>query len=162
MENLTSYLNDHLAGAVGALEHLDHLIKSGDDKQFEAFLRSLRLEIEVDKETLKKLVDEVAEEESGVRQAGAWITEKLSRVKIGGEDSGEDEMGFFLSLEALALGIIGKQKLWAALAVAAETMPQLRGLDYAHLEARAVAQAAQVETKRLALARGVFVPAQKG
>lgn len=158
MNNLTTYLNDHLAGAAGALEQFDHLIKSCEDSQLGAFLRRLRLEIEVDRETLAKLIDEVADKESGVRQAGAWIAEKFSRVKIGGETSSADEMGLFLSLETLVLGITGKQKLWTALAAAAETMPELRRLDFAQLETRAVAQAAQLESKRRELARSAFRP----
>ena len=154
MESLTSYLNDHLAGAVGALELLDHLLKGCDDPQLEAFFRSLRLEIEVDRATLEKLIHDLDAKESAVRKAGAWVTEKLARVRLGPGG----EMAMFLSFEALALGITGKQKLWAALAAAAETAPQLRRLDYAKLETRALAQAAQVEVKRLELARRLFGP----
>jgi len=158
MENFAAYLNDHLAGAVGALEHLDHLVKTCQDRELEAFFRSLRLEIEVDQATLKKLIGDLGEKESAVRQAGAWITEKFSRVQLGPPG----EMGLFLSLETLVLGITGKEKLWSALAAAAERMPQLRGLDYPHLQARARAQAAQVEGKRLELARVVLGAQGKG
>ena len=144
MENLAAYLNDHLAGAVGALEHLDHLGKSCHDPELAAFFRNLRLEIQVDEETLKKLIGELGYRESTVRKAGAWIAEKFSHVALGQGD----KMELFLSLETLGLGIIGKQKLWSALAAAADTVPQLRGRDYAQLEARACAQAAQVEARR--------------
>ena len=152
MENLAAYLNNHLAGAVGALEHLDHLGKGCQDPELAAFLRNLRLEIQVDEGTLKKLIDDLGYRESTVRKAGAWIAEKVSHVTLGQGDKIE----LFLSLETLVLGIIGKQKLWSALAAAAETVPQLRGRDYAQLEARACAQAAQVEARRLELARTLF------
>jgi hypothetical protein len=152
MENLAEYLNNHLAGAVGALEHLDHLGKSCHDSELAAFLRNLRLEVQVDEETLKKLIDDLGYRESSVRKAGAWIAEKVSHVKLGHGD----KMELFHSLETLVLGIIGKQKLWNALAAAAETVPQLRGRDYAQLEARASAQAAQVEGRRIELARILF------
>src|SRR5215210_6535687 len=82
--NLSVYLNDHLAASGGAITHLDHLIALCEDKQLEAFLRSLRLEIEADQDILKKLIKDIGEKESGVRKAGAWIAEKLSRVKLGG------------------------------------------------------------------------------
>jgi hypothetical protein len=155
MDNLSSYLNDHLAGAAGALEHLDHLAETCNDPRLAAFFRGLYLEIDVDRAELKKLMDEVGEARSVVRQAGAWFAEKLARVKMGPGDSG-DELGLFFSLEALALGILGKQKLWAALAQAAEQNPALRRLDYPKLETRAVSQAEQVEAKRLELARRLF------
>lgn len=153
--NLGVYLNDHLAGAAGAITHLDHLVASCGDKQLEAFLRSLHAEIEADQNILKKLIKDIGEKESGVRKAGAWVAEKLSRVKLGASETDEG-MGLFLSFEALVLGITGKERLWAALAAAAEKVPELRGPDYATLEVRAGAQVNRVEVKRLELARIVF------
>ena len=68
--------------------------------------------------------------------------EKLSRAKIplNEKEDREREMGLFLALEALALGITGKRMLWRALAAAAESVTQLRGPDYAALEERAIEQ----------------------
>lgn len=156
MENLSSYLNDHLAGSVGALELLDRLIKIYEEKPLGRFFQELRAEIEADQETLKELIGKLGEEESTVRKAGAWIVEKLSRAKIQLSESREGEMGLFLALEGLALGITGKQSLWRALAAASQTVPQLGRLDYAGLERRAVEQRDRVEKKRLEVAREVF------
>jgi ABC-type hemin transport system ATPase subunit len=94
-------------------------------------------------------------EESAVRKAGAWIAEKLSRAKIELEPS-EGEVGLFLALEALILGITGKRSLWRALKVASRTVPRLARLDYAGLEERAIEQCERVEAKRLEIARVVF------
>jgi hypothetical protein len=156
MDNLSSYLNDHLAGSVGALELLDRLIETYKGKPLEPFFRDLRHEIEADQETLKKLIAKLGEQESAVRKAGAWVVEKLSRAKIHLDETREEEMGLVLALEGLALGINGKRSLWRALFVASETEPHLRGLDYATLEKRAMEQHARVETKRLEVARGLF------
>ena len=60
------------------------------------------------------------------------------------------------ALEGLALGITGTQLLWRALQSASDTTPQLRGLDYTHLEQRAREQRDRVEEKRLAAAREAF------
>jgi hypothetical protein len=156
MEDLSSYLNDHLAGSVGALELLDRLIETYAGKPLERFFRDLRGEIEADQETLKELIAALGEKESAVRKAGAWIVEKLSRAKIQLSETQEGEMGLFLALEGLALGIQGKRALWRALATAAEKAPRLRGQDYATLESRAVEQYDRVEAKRLDVARTVF------
>ena len=156
MKNLSSYLNDHLAGSVGALELLDRLIDDNSGKPLERFLRDLRNEIDTDQETLKELIAKLSEKESTVRKAGAWIVEKLSRARIHLSETREGEMGLFLALEALALGITGKRSLWRALAVAAETVTQLRGPDYGTLEKRAVEQHDRVEAQRLEVAREVF------
>ena len=106
--------------------------------------------------SLRELIAKLGEKESAVRKAGAWIVEKLSRAKIQLSETREGEMGLFLALEGLALGINGKRSLWRALATASETAPHLRGPDYATLEKRAVEQHDRVEAKRLEIAPKVF------
>ena len=127
MEDLSSYLNDHLAGSVGALELLDRLVDTYKGKPLERFFADLRHEIDADQETLKALLANLGEKESTVRKAGAWVMEKFSRGKIQLSEKGEAELGLFLALEGLALGIHGKRSLWRALAVVSETEPRLRG-----------------------------------
>ncbi|HEX7518225.1 MAG TPA: hypothetical protein VF345_13180 [Chthoniobacterales bacterium] len=156
MDDLSSYLNDHLAGSVGALELLDRLMKIYKGKPLERFFRDLRHEIDADQETLKELIAKLGEKESTVRKAGAWIFEKLSRAMIQLSETREGELGLFLALEALALGINGKRSLWRALAAASETAPHLRGPVYATLEQRAIEQHDRVEAKRLEVTRKVF------
>jgi hypothetical protein len=156
MDDLSSYLNDHLAGSVGALELLDRLIEVYEGKPLERFFRDLRSEIDADQETLKELIAKLGEKESAVRKVGAWIVEKLSRAKIQLSEAREGEMGLFLALEGLVLGITGKRLLWRGLAAGSETAPRLRGPDYATLEKRAIEQHDRVEAKRLEVAREVF------
>ena len=158
MDDLNSYLNDHLAGSVGALELLDRLIGIYQEKPLERFFRELRSEIEADQETLKRLIASLGQEESTVRKAGAWVMEKLSRAKIQPGEEEKGELGLFLALEGLALGITGKRALWRALAAASAALPQLRSLDYDELEKRAVEQHGRVEAKRLEVAGAVFTP----
>jgi hypothetical protein len=87
-----------------------------------------------------------------VRKAGAWVAEKFSRAKIRLSDSEEGKVGLFHALEGLVLGIIGKRGLWSALAVAADTVPQLRELDYGRLIKRAADQCDRAEAKRVEVA----------
>ena len=78
MTELHTYLNDHLAGSVGALELLDRLIETYREKPLEHFFQNLRDEIQQDQEQLKELMQKLGAEESSVRKAGAWLAEKLS------------------------------------------------------------------------------------
>lgn len=156
MNDLTNYLNDHLAGSVGALELLDRLIETYREKPLAHFFQDLRDEIHQDQEQLKELMQKLGAEESAVRKAGAWVVEKLSRAKIGLSEAAEGEMGLLLALEAMVLGITGKRSLWRALQAASRTMPQLARLDYAGLEKRAIEQCERVEAKRLETARTAF------
>src|ERR1043166_4740818 len=104
-DNLHTYLNDHLAGAVAAIELLDALIEHHSEDRFGKPFRDLRDEIHEDRETLRDLIRKVGASESAIRKAGAWLAEKFSRAKIG--DTG-DSAELLQALEALALGITGK------------------------------------------------------
>jgi hypothetical protein len=156
MEHLSDYLNDHLAGSVGALELMDRLIETYDGKPLERFFRDLRQDIESDQAQLKDLMQKLGVGESTVRKAGAWLAEKLSRSKIDLEKESQDEAGLFLALEALILGITGKRSLWRALHAASRAVPALARVDYSGLEKRAIEQCERVEARRLEVARTVF------
>lgn len=156
MDELTEYLNDHLAGSVGALELLDRLIEAYEGKAFERFFRDLRDDIHADQEDLKGLIQKLGVAESAVRKAGAWFLEKLSRPKIDLDDGSKPDFGLLLALETLLLGITGKRSLWRALQAASRTVPELGRLDYAGLEKRAIEQCERVEARRLEIARSVF------
>ena len=155
-KDLTTYLNDPLAGSVGGLELVDHLIETYKGKPLEQFFKDLRNEIDADQGTLQDLIEKLGEKESAVRKAGVWVAEKFSRAKIRLSDSEEGRMGLLQALEGLVLGITGKRGLWTALAAAADTVPQLRELDYTRLKKRAAEQCDRVEAKRLEIAREIF------
>lgn len=159
--DLTTYVNDHHAGSMGALEMIDHLIEIFDGKPLAQFFRDLHGEVETDQHTLENLIEKMGTDESTIKKAGAWVAEKVSRAKIHVSDSADDQLGLLHALEALMLGITGKRALWTALAAAAERVPQLRLLDYAKLEGRATEQLDRVEAKRREVAREVFSRSEK-
>jgi hypothetical protein len=155
---LTTYLNDHLAGSVAALELLDHLaaLHSGPDR--ERLFLALRSEVEQDQNVVQGLLEGVGGKESRVRQAAAWLTEKLGQAKLKLDDPGSGELRVLEALETLGLGIQGKLALWRALSAAADGVPQLKALDFARLERRATEQHERVEAERLRIARVALVP----
>ena len=110
MAHLTEYLNDHLAGSVGALELLDRLVEAYEARPLERFFQDLRDDIHSDQEQLQSLI-QLGATESAARKAGAWIVEKLSRLKLDLRDGSPDEFGLLLCLETLVLGITGKRSL---------------------------------------------------
>ena len=152
-ERLHTYLNDHLAGSVAAIELLDDLIEHHSEDRFGKIFRDLRDEIEADQETLRNLIRKLGAEESAVRKAGAWLAEKFSRVKIGDAD---DSAELLQALEGLALGISGKQLLWRSLAATEANFPALQGSDFSELEKRAHDQFERVEGLRMQMVREAF------
>jgi len=152
-ERLHTYLNDHLAGSVAAIELLDDLIEHHSEDRFGKIFRDLQDEIEADQETLRNLIRKLGAEESAVRKAGAWLAEKFSRVKIGDAD---DSAELLQALEGLALGISGKQLLWRSLAAIEANFPALQGSDFSELEKRAHDQFERVERLRMQMVREAF------
>jgi hypothetical protein len=157
MKELASYLNDHLAGSVAALELLDHLIKTHETKPLAKFFKDLRDDINADQDVLRKLLRKFKANESAIRKAGGWLAEKFGRAKIQAAGDKFGEMGLVQALEVLVLGITGKQLLWRALNAAFGTSPLLRGVELSRLEERAIEQIERIEAKRLEAAREAFL-----
>jgi hypothetical protein len=157
-DDLPTYLNDHLAGSVGAIEMIDHLIEVYKGKPIAQFCKELRDKITADQEELKEMMRALEIKESSVRQAGAWIGEKLGRFKLRPEGEGAGDFGLFLAFEALVLGIMGKRSLWASLETVQNEWPELQRFDLARLQDRAIGQAEQVDAKRLEAAREALRP----
>jgi hypothetical protein len=133
VKELDSYLNDHLAGSIGAIELIAHWAKLYQGKPLGAFFTDLESEIKADQERLRDLMGCLGVEESKVRQAGAWAAEKLgfARFVIAGGEPGD--LGLVLVLEGLVMGITGKQLLWRALDAA--NLPKAEGFDFKRVAA---------------------------
>ena len=155
-ESLTTYLNDHLAGSVVALELLDHLEEDGARTAQASILADVHADIVADRQELEAFMVQMGIAVSVPRKATGWLVEKLSEIKLHLDDAGDGALRRLEALETVSLGIAGKQALWHALAAAAEDMPELSGLDYTRLGRRAETQREAVESLRLRAAQEAF------
>jgi hypothetical protein len=146
--SLGTYLNNHLAGSVGALELLQQLKDEDAGTKDGAVLAALYAEISAERQALEDLMAQLGITTSATRQASAWLTEKLTEVKLRLDDPDGQALRRFEALEALSLGITGKTALWNALAIASATAPELGRRDYARLIAQSERQFALVEGLR--------------
>ena len=103
--HLTNYLKDHFAGSVAAIELLDHLISSHRGKTHEQFFIQLRQEVDEDQEVLSGLLHDLDADSGPVRNTTAFLSEKLTRVKLLLEDPSGGHLARLEKLEALALGM---------------------------------------------------------
>lgn len=156
-DRLATYLNDHLAGAVAALDLLGRLEAAQAGTPAASELAELRAEIAADRQALATLMSRLNVDESRSRKALAWLTERATHFKLRLDDSPDGALGRLEALDALALGIEGKHALWQALAVVADGAPGLEGVDYQALTQRADDQRRRVEQMRLEAARTALV-----
>ena len=78
-EHLSTYLNDHLAGSVSALELIAHWADVHKDEPLGSFFAEIESEIKADQNTLRDVMRALGIAESKVRKAGAWAAEKVGR-----------------------------------------------------------------------------------
>jgi hypothetical protein len=160
--HLTTYMKDHFAGSVAAVELLDHLISSNRGKTREQFFVQLRQEVGEDQEALRGLLHELEAASGAVRDATAFLSEKLARIKLLLEDPSGGQLALLEKLETLALGIDGKRALWRSLLAVAAEVPALRTVDLVRLDQRAGDQRDRVEDLRVEAAREAFALTKSG
>lgn len=151
---LATYLHDHLSGARGAIDLLETMRERHEGEPLGQFAAELLQLIDEDRQVLVGLAEKLGTESSPLKEAGAWLGEKASRVKF--RHGAEDELGTLMALETLALGILGKRALWKALLNVSADDRRLQGADFDRLISRAESQHEMVEERRLQHARTVF------
>lgn len=155
---LAIYLNDHLAGATAGVELCRRAAAANrDEEAFGDALGDLCTEIEADRETLRRLLEELGIRRDPVKPALAWVGEKLGRLKLNGRLTGYSPLSRLLELEALSIGIHGKQRLWESLQ--RSFGEGVAGFDFQALAERARRQQEQAEELHsVAAARALTSP----
>ena len=144
MRYLAIYLNDHLGGATGGVE-LARRIRASS-RGHDAFgqpLDRICKEIEEDRATLEQVIERLGFSRTIAKPAGAWVAEKLGRLKLNGRLRGYSPLSRLLELEGLLIGITGKMALWKTLA-SLDSVEHL-GVDFERLATRAAEQRSAVD-----------------
>lgn len=155
-ELLGTYLNDHLAGSSAGTELANKISEEYADTEFGPLFAELAAEIEQDRGTLAELMTKLGIEQSTVKQAAGWITEKLTRVKLSDAMTGSTDLKRLLECEMLSLGIEGKHSMWLSLREVRDRYPTLASVDLDALAKRAEGQRSRLEQCRLDAASKAF------
>jgi hypothetical protein len=151
---LDTYLNDHLAGATSAIQMLERAADDHTDTALGPQLLNLLAAIREDEEVLRGLIRRLGYSEHSLKQAGAWLAEKVGRLKVGA--SHERALARLELFEALSLGIYGKLKLWRSLRAVLPRHAELEELDLPRLDRRAQEQHDLVEGWRIEAAEAAL------
>jgi hypothetical protein len=152
------YLNDHLAGAAAAIQHIERMRGREPESELGHVLQALRGDIEEDRDVLERIVVALGGSANPVKRAGALGAEILASVRMQMPvlGAGSSEAARLEEIEVLSLGIEGKRLLWTALAEVARSDPRLSGFDLASLARRAQEQRDRLERFRLRFASAVL------
>jgi hypothetical protein len=155
-ERLATYLTDHMAGSAAARDLVARASSKSEGTPLGAFLDSLRQEIEADRKELAAIMNRFGVGESSVKEAAGALLEKVSRLKFEELTGAGPGVNRVLELEALLMGIRGKESLWLTLKELAASEPRLADTDYDRLIGRALQQQADVERHRLEIVPTAF------
>jgi hypothetical protein len=151
---LATYLNNHLAASVGALDLLSSLETTQAETDIARVASELRNEIEAEQQELENVMERLQITKNRPHQAIGWLGEKFTQIKLHLDDSNDGPLYLLESLELLLIGIEGKRALWRALAHAA--VPGLPVTDYERFALLSETQQQRVEAMRLAAAERAF------
>ncbi len=153
---LSIYLNDHLAGSRAGLELARRSLRSNEGSELGDDLSRIVREIEEDRETLEELMELAGVRRASVKEGGAWLVERLGRLKMNGRIVGYSPLSRLEELEGLRLGIEGKRSLWSNLSEVRSELEAWEDVDFASLIARAEGQIELLEKHRVETVRRAF------
>jgi hypothetical protein len=148
---LPIYLNDHLAGAVAAVQLARRAAGQNEGTEYGEALAGLAADIDQDRRTLQDLLKRLGIRGDPVKLLSSVVAEKLGRLKLNGELLRYSPLSRLEEIELLMLGVEGKLALWRALRANLDVE-----VDFDDLIRRGSAQRRRLEQLRLKAAAQVF------
>lgn len=158
---LERYLNDHLAGASGALLLIQQVADNHDVDSARVFFLQLKDQVEADRFLLEDLLKRLGKDPSAFHQAAGRFAARFSSIKLMWEEIEPSKLGFIESLEILQLGVQGKLLLWTALGQIAPEFPEWQDIDFSELKLRALQQLDDIEFRRLRAVKITLLDAER-
>ncbi len=156
-QQLATYLNNHLAASTAIIELLAQLQATHEGSDVGDFFATLHADILTERHELEALMQRLAISENTLRQRATWLVEKVTQLKLRLDSPTGEALRLLEALEVVATGLEGKRSLWQSLAVTAEAVPGLQGMDYNGLIEQTQAQQQRVGQLRLQVAKAAFV-----
>ncbi|MEU9137449.1 hypothetical protein AB0D33_16020 [Streptomyces sp. NPDC048404] len=156
---LSIYLNDHLAGATAGTELARRLVQEHGDAPYGEGLRNLATDISQDRRALVRLMTDLHVPSRRYKVYGAWLGEKIGRVKPNGRLLRRSGLTLLIELEAMRMGVAGKALLWRSLLAASPDDPRLDSGRLEELLRRAERQLEALDSLHAQAASALLTPA---
>ncbi|HEX3732949.1 MAG TPA: hypothetical protein VHU91_08525 [Mycobacteriales bacterium] len=150
------YLNDHVAGAYGGVELARRIAQTHHACADGQVFQRLAADIAADRGELLDIMSRLGIKRRRYKSYGAWLVEKLGRLKLNGSLLRRSPLSTLVEFEALVLGVHGKAALWRTLRLVAEVDDRLDQVQLHRLAQRAGEQTQLLERWRMRAAETVF------
>lgn len=154
------YLNDHLAVLSGAEELVDRSLQSNTGTPLGEFLDKVLDAVKEDRTALEKLMAERDVKENWAKTGGAWLAERVGRLKLNGELTGYSPLSRLVEIEGIGLALEAKRSFWSTLSEV--EISEAGGRPTEELASRSQSQIEELESHRSAAAKealGTYAPA---
>jgi len=148
---LVTYLREHLAGADAAIRVVERLRQTQIEER--ALFEWLGKEFQADRAVVLELLAMLGASSRSPRRLIGEASGAVLQHLAGGSAG---ELSLFRTLEALSIGVQGKQCLWRALDAVQPPLPLPGTRTVAELDAAAARQWDAIERRRLALVPSTF------
>jgi len=162
IEALLSYLDDHYSASIGAVKLMDHLLELELDESTLTFLHGLRSEVVQEQEVLHGVIRHLGASPSIMGQTASWLAEELGWTRLHRVPGASPDIALFKALEALLLGVTGKQALWRllkSLSYDDAYHSALVSVNAGALEDQSADQLSRIEAHRLRMGKKCFCTA---
>ena len=156
IDYLSTYLQDHRAGAEMGVNLAQRLAEENADTPYEDFLTLLAQEIEEDVATLESIMEAFDVGKAPLKTVGAKIGETLGRLKPNEQLADYSPLSRVLELEMLRSGVEGKLGLWDSLYAVSDANHRLNSDELRGLQERAERQLAGLREHHRMAAREAF------
>jgi hypothetical protein len=153
---LGTYMQDHYAGSSAGIELFRRAADQQTDPVVRTVLTAMGEKVEHERTVLTKYMAFVDAKPDPVKNAGAWVAEKLGRFKPNGELVRRSPLSDVLELEMLRIAVEGKGAGWRVLRALADDEPLFDVAELDTLIADAEQQIKELEELRMETARRVF------
>lgn len=155
-DRLGNYLEDHYAGSTAGIELFRRAAEQQSDPVARTALTAMVEDVESERSALERFLIEVGGKPDPVKNAGAWLAEKLGRLKPNGELLRRSPLSDVVELEALRLAVEGKAAGWRVLRRLADGDARFDPAELDRLLGSADRQIEKLEELRMAAAERVF------
>jgi hypothetical protein len=156
------YLDDHRAGAAGGVALARRMLEENPDNYLTATLRELTDEIQRDREVLDDVIGRLGQSPNRVKMVMGAAATWMARMKANGYIRRYSPLSRLEEFEMLLAGIMSKASLWRSCELSLAGRPELAGIDFNALAARAESQRARLESHRVRIVDDAFGTAPVG
>src|SRR4051794_19655350 len=154
MNNLETYLNDHLAGSTTGRELAKRTLSSNRGTPFEPVLEWVHGQIVEDRGALLEIMRALGAPQDHLKKIAAFAVERVGRLKPNNSLFSYSPLSRLVEFEGLVLGVTGKLGCWRSLQQLDD--PRLAEFDLELLAQRSIEQRDRMKEQRREAARLAF------